>query len=130
MSGRDLISANLPGNNEKLIKLQVIVAEAARDRRASGKILLDERPHHIALKTLFVIDHVIRNAESLGNTTRIVDVVNRAAAALHGFRHAFVASKSALVPELHGQADEAASFGAEHGRDCRGVDSSRHGYSD
>ncbi len=116
MAGGNLIGANLPCHNEKLVKLQVIVAETARDRRASGKILLDKRPHHIALKALFVIDHVIGNAEGLGHAASIVHVVDRTAAALHGFGHAFVSGKTALIPELHGQANDVVPFGAQHGR--------------
>ena len=130
VAGGNLIGANLLCHNKKLVKLQVIVAEAARDRRAPGKILLDERPHHIALKALFVIDHVVGDAEGLGHAASIVDIVDRTAAALHGFGHAFVPGETALVPELHGQADDVAAFGAQHGRNGRGVDSSRHGDGD
>jgi hypothetical protein len=36
-------------------------------------------------------------------------------------------SKSPLIPELHGEADNIVSFGAQHGRDGGGVDSSGHG---
>ena len=47
MAGSESVRANLLGNNEQLIKLQVIVAEAARNRRAPGKILLPQTdaPH-------------------------------------------------------------------------------------
>src|SRR6266403_686874 len=130
MARRNLIGANLPGYNKKLVKLQVIVAETARDRRASGKILLDERTNHIALKALLVIDHVVGDTQGLGNAACIVDVVDRTAAALDGFGHAFVSGETALVPELHGQADDVVAFGTQHGRDGRGVNSSRHGDGD
>jgi hypothetical protein len=108
----------------------MIIAKTARDGRAPGEILLDERPHHIALKALFVIDHVVRDAKGLGNAASIVDIVDRTATALDGFRHAFVSGKTALIPELHGQADNVAPFGTQHGRNGRGVDSSRHGDGD
>src|SRR5438445_8072951 len=106
MAGGNLIGANLPGYNKKLVKLQVIVAETARDRSAPGKVLLDERTHDIALKALLVIDHVVGDAEGLGNAASIVNVVDRTAAALDGFGHAFVSRETALVPELHGQAND------------------------
>jgi len=48
-----------------LIKLQMIVAEAARNRSSPRQILLHKGTHHIALKTVFVVDHVIRNADGL-----------------------------------------------------------------
>jgi hypothetical protein len=117
MSGGNLIGANLPRYNKKLVKLQVIVAETTRDRRAPRKILLDERPNHITLKALFVIDHVVRDAQGLGHAASIVDVVDRTAPALDGLRHACVSGETALVPELHGQADDVAPFGTQHGRD-------------
>jgi hypothetical protein len=116
MPSGNTLGANLSRHNKKLIKLQVIVAEAARDRRTPGEVLFYERPHYIALETLFVIDHVVGDAEGLGNAASIVDIVDRATAALHRFGHAFVSGKPALVPELHGQADHATAFGAQHGR--------------
>src|SRR5713101_6241774 len=126
MTGGDAVGANLPGYNQKLIKLQVIVAEAARDWRASGKILFDKRTHHIALKPLFVIDHVIRDADGLGDTACVVDVVERAAASLDRLGHALVSRKPALVPELHRQPDNVVPLSAEHGRNGRGIDSAGH----
>ena len=108
----------------------MIVAQAARDGRASRKILLDERTHHVALEALLVIDHVIRDADGLGDAARVVHVVEGAAASLHRLRHALVPSQTALVPELHGQADDVVAFGAQHGRNGRGVNSSRHGDGD
>ena len=63
VAGGNALGANLLRHNQKLIKLQMIVAEAAGDGRAAGKILLDERAHHVALKALLVIDHVVRDAE-------------------------------------------------------------------
>src|SRR6202030_2341619 len=67
VSGSNLIGANLLRHNKKLIKLQVIVAEAARDGRASCQILFNEGPDDVAFKTLFVVNHVIRNAKGLGD---------------------------------------------------------------
>ncbi len=106
MTGSQGVGANLLGHNQQLIKLQVIVAKAARNGRASRKILLDERTHHVALEALLVIDHVIRDADGLGDAARVVHVVERAAASLHRLGHALVPGQPALVPELHGQADD------------------------
>src|SRR5208337_1874147 len=116
MAGGNLVGANLPCYNKKLIKLQVIVAQTTRDRRAPGQVLFDKRTHHIALEALLVIHHVVGDAQGLGHAASIVNVVDRAAPPLHGFRHAFVSGKTALIPELHGQADDIAPFGAQHGR--------------
>src|ERR1700730_16707968 len=101
----------------------MIVAEIARDGRAAGQILRDEWTHHLALETLFVIDHVIRNADVLGHAAGIVDVVERAAAAGYLLGHALVSGEAALVPELHGEADDVVSLGTQHGRNGGGIDS-------
>ena len=83
VTGSQGVGSNLLGHNQKLIKLQMVVAKTARDGSATRKILLDERAHHIALKPLLVIDHVIRNADGLGDAARVVNIVQRAATALH-----------------------------------------------
>ena len=108
----------------------MIVAEAAGDGRAPGKILLDERTNHVALEALLVIDHVVRDADLLGDAAGVVNIVERAAASLHGLGHALLAGEAALVPELHGQADDVVSLGAQHGRDGGRVHTARHGYGD
>ena len=130
VAGGQRIGANLLGDDQQLIELQMIVAQAARNGSASGEILLHEGTHHFALKTVFVIDHVIRNADGLGDAARVINIVERAAASLDRLGHAVVAGQAALVPELHGQADDVVSLGAQHGRDGRGIDSARHGYGD
>src|SRR5579863_5901109 len=67
MSSGQSVGANLLGNNKELVKLQVIVAQAAGDRRAPGKIFLDKGPDHFPLEALFVIHDIIRNAQGLGD---------------------------------------------------------------
>jgi len=58
-----------------------------------------------------VIDYVVRNAEGFGHASGIVNIVERTAAALNGFRHAGVAGETALIPQLHGQSDDLMAFG-------------------
>ena len=67
---------------------------------------------------------------SLRHAARVVDVVERAAASLHRLRHALVSGQAALVPQLHGQADDVVPLGAQHGRDGGGIHTARHGYGD
>src|SRR5207253_7861327 len=117
MTGGDAVSANLPGYNQKLIKLQVIVAETTRDWRASGKILFDERTDDVALKALFVIDHIIRNADRLGDAAGVVNVVERAATSLDGPGHTLVSITPPVLPQLHRRADDLVSPSAQPGRD-------------
>jgi hypothetical protein len=130
VSGCNALSANLLSHNQKLIKLQVIIAEAARDGSPSGKVLLDEWTNHVALEAILMIDDVVRDAEMLSDAAGIVDVVEGAAASGDLLGHAFVSSKTALVPELHGEADEVVALGAEHGCDGGGIYTARHGYRD
>src|SRR5258708_36808275 len=106
----------------------MIVAKTARNRRSSGEILLHERPHYVPLKPVFMIHDVVRNAELFGDAASGVDVLNRAAAALHLLGHAFGSGKAALVPELHGQTDNSVPLSAQHGGDGRRIDTARHGY--
>src|SRR5215471_6637178 len=115
MTGGDGVRSNLLCDNQQLIKLQVIVAETARDGRAPGKVLFDERTHHVTLKALLMIHDVIGYSDLLSHTAGIVDVVERAAATVNRFRHALASSQPPLVPELHRQADDVVPLGTQHG---------------
>src|SRR5262249_10548607 len=130
VAGRDGIGTNLPCRNQELIELQMIVAEAAWDRRAPGKILVYERTHHVALETLLVIDYVIRNSNRLRHPPRVINIVKRAATSLYGFRHSGMARQPPLVPKLHREADNLMPFGTEHSGDGGGVNPTRHGNAD
>src|SRR5689334_22558531 len=76
VAGSQQVSADLSRGDEKLIELQVVVAQAARDGRASGKILAHEGANHVALKALLVVDDVERDAQLLGDGARVVHVVD------------------------------------------------------
>ena len=130
VTGGDALSANLPGDNQQLIELQVVVAQAAGDRSASGNVLFHERAHHITLEALFVIDHIVRDADLLGDAAGVVDIVERAAASLNGLGHALASGETALVPELHGQTDDIVAVGTEHGRNGGRIHTARHSYRD
>ncbi len=91
---------------EKLIELQVVVAQCAGNGRAPGEVFVDEWPHDLALEAVLRVHEVVGDAEVLGDATRIVDIVNRAAAALDCFGHALAAGQPALVPELKRETDD------------------------
>src|ERR1700722_6042754 len=74
MPRRQRVRADLLRDDQELIKLQVVVAETARDGGASGQILFDERLHHITLEAVFVINHVVRDAKSLRHSASIVNI--------------------------------------------------------
>src|SRR5438477_42866 len=83
LAGRQQICPNLPRGDQQLIKLQVVIAEAAWNGRATGKILIHKWTNYVLLKTLLVIYHIIWNAEALGYPACIVNILDRAAASLH-----------------------------------------------
>ena len=106
MAGSDAVGADLARGDEQLIELEMVVAERAGDGRASGEILLDEGADDVALEALLLVDDVVRDVEVLGDAAGVVDIIDRAAAALHLLGHAFLAGETALVPELQREADE------------------------
>ena len=108
----------------------MIVAQTARDRSATGKILFDEWANYVALEPVLVIDDIVRDADGLRYAACVVNVIERTAAAPYGLRHSRMASQTALIPELHREADDIVSLGAEHGRDGGGIDSTGHGDGD
>ncbi len=108
----------------------MIVAQTARNGSAAGKILLDEWTNYVTLEPVLVIDDVVRDADGLCHAAGVVNVIERTTAALHGLGHSRMASQTALIPELHREADDIVSLGAEHGRDGGGIDSTGHGDGD
>ena len=130
MPGRQQISADLPRGRQQLIKLEMVVAQAARNGRASVQILRDERPHHVVLEALLLIDDVIRNAECLGDTARVVDIVDRAAAPLHRLRHAVLPCQPTLIPQLQRQSHNVVPLLTQHRRNGGRIHTARHSYGD
>ena len=130
MTGGEHLGANLARRDQQLIELEMVVAQAARNRRASRKIVLHERTHHVLLEARLLIDDVVGNAQRLGHAARVVHVVERAAAALYRLGHAVVSGKTALVPELQRQTNDVVALLAQQGRDGGRIHSTRHGYGD
>src|ERR1019366_8815008 len=108
----------------------MVIAQTARDRRAPGKILRDKWTYHIVLEAILLIDDVIWDTERLSHATRVVNVIDGAAAPLHGLGHAFVTGQAALVPELQREPDDVVALLAQQCGDGGGVHSSGHGYGD
>src|SRR5262245_32787041 len=100
MTGGKILSSNLPCFNEQRVELQVIVAEAAGDRRTAGKILRNERLHYVALKTILMIDDIVRNAKIVSDAASVIDVIDGAATTLDVLRHTWLPRQSALIPQL------------------------------
>jgi hypothetical protein len=132
VAGGDALSADLAGGEQKLIELEVVVAQGAGNGRTAGQVLADEGLDDFSLETVLRIDEVVGDAEVFGYMASVVDVVDGAAAALgNGLGQAevgVVGGQTALVPELEGEADEGMTLGVQERGDGGGVDSSGHGY--
>ena len=99
MAGGNPLRANRTCSIKQLVKLQVVIAERARNRRAASQVFIHKRPHHIALEPVFLVDHVVGNAEVLGHAAGVVDVVEGAAATgLRSIRDTMLAREPHLVP--------------------------------
>ena len=65
------------------------------------------------LEALLLVDDVVGNAEMLGHAARVVDIVERAAAAgLGRVGNAVLAGQPRLVPELQREADDDCAIGS------------------
>ena len=108
VAGGDALRADAARRLQQLIELEMVVAERAGNRRAPGQVLIDKRPHHVALEPLLLVDHVIRNAQVLGHVPRVVHIVNGTAAArLRRVRNAVLACEPRLIPKMQRQPDDA-----------------------
>ena len=130
MAGRDARGADLARGEQELVELEVVVAERAGDGGAAGEILADEGLDDVGLEAVLLVDHVVGDAELVGDAAGIVDVVDGAAAALDGFGHAVMTGEAALIPELEGKANNIFSIGAQKRCDSRRIDSAGHSYGD
>ena len=107
MAGGDALRADAARRLQQLVELDVVVAERAGNRRAPREILIDKRPHHIALEPLLLIHHVIGNAQVLGHAPRVIHVVERTAAArLRRIGNAVLARQPRLIPKLQREPDD------------------------
>ena len=129
MAGGQTFRANLARHAQKRLELHVGVAVGAGDGRAPGKILLDKGAHHALLELLFEIDDVVRKIQVLRHALGVVHVVERAAAMLRG-AVALQFGQAALIPELHGEADDGPCCWSNTGRHGGRIDTAGHGYGD
>jgi len=129
MSGSEAICADLAGHAKEWLKLYVGVAVGAGNGRASGEVVADKRAHHALLELVLEVDNVVGKLQMLGDALGVVDVVKRTAAMLSRavsleFR------QSALIPELHREADDRSALLLKDGSHGRGIYAAGHGNSD
>jgi hypothetical protein len=129
VAGGEALGSDLAGHAEERLEFHVGVAVGAGDGCAAGEILLDERAHYASFELLFEVYDVVGKIQVLGDTLGVVDVVERAATVLRG-AVALEFGEAALIPELHGEADDRAVLLEEDRGDGGGVDTTGHGYCD
>src|ERR1700691_3786042 len=122
----DAFGANLASGDEQLVELHVIVAESARDRSTALQIVVHEGTDDVLLEFALEIDYVKRDAEMFGDATRIVDIINRATTMLRGLG-GLELRETALVPKLHGEADDGLTALVHDRSDGGTVHPSTHG---
>ena len=123
MAGGEAIGAKLAREVDQIDELHPLVARCARDRRPAAGIFVGEAVDHAGAEAAFVIEHVMGDAEAVGDGLGIVNVLAGAARAraLRGL---------ALIVELERDPDHLrAGARGECGRD-RTVDAARHGDDD
>src|SRR6185437_8042994 len=130
MAGGDFIGADLTGGGEELVELDRRVAQAARHGRAAGGVGGGEGAYYVLFEAILEVDDIVGDAQRLGHATGIVDIVERATAPASALAHAGRARQTALIPKLHGEADDVAPLGVQHGCDRRAVHPAGHGDGD
>src|SRR5487761_136041 len=120
VAGRERVRAEVARDGEQIVELHRFVAANARHRRLAGDVGIGEFVDHRGAKALLVIEHVMGNAERLGDPRRVVDVLPGAARAL-------AAGCLAVVVKLQRHADDVITAFDQQRRHGRAVDAARHG---
>src|SRR5436309_9014174 len=131
VAGREPPRAQLAGALPEEVELHVLVTARARVRGAAAEILADERLDHVARERIRQIEHVVREAEAIGDRTGVVEVVERAAAPapvtreperdpdhLVTGRHAAGGGDGAVDPAAHRDDDPLPTHAAASPRTC------------
>ena len=123
MAGGEAIGAELAGEAQQIGELHPLVARDAGDRRPPARIFVGEALDHALAEAALIVEHVMGDAEPVGDRLGVVNVLAGAA----GLR---APGRLALVVELQGHADHlGAAPRGERGHD-RAVDAARHGDDD
>jgi hypothetical protein len=129
VAGGQTLGADLPRHPKERLKLHIGIAIGASDRSAAGEILIHEGTHHARLELLLEIHDVMGKIQVLRDGFGIVNVVERAAPVLLG-AVTLQFGETALIPELHGEADDGAALLLQQSGNSGRVHASGHGNSD
>ena len=120
---RQCIGAEVLCRLEQVAKLDLLIAGDARDRRLARGIALRKAAHHRVGEAALIIEHVVGDAQHLGDAARIVDVLAGAAASLP-------ARRLAVIVELQRDADDLVALALHERGGDGGIHASRHGDDD
>jgi hypothetical protein len=109
MAGGETFGADLARHAQKRLELHIGIAIGAGDGRATGEILDHEGAHNARFELLLEVHNVMRKIQVLGYGLGVVNVIERAATMLRGAL-ALEFGEAALVPKLHGEADDRAAL--------------------
>jgi len=123
MAGGERLGAELARGLEQIAKLDRAVALDARHRRLAGRVAVGKIVDHRLTKAALVIQHVVRNADPLGDIAGIVDVLPGAAGAL-------AMGGRAVIVKLQRDADDVVTLGLQQRSRHRGIDAAGHGDDD
>src|ERR1041385_7565872 len=130
MSSRDFLTTQTQRQSIERSKLQTTVARDTRNRRLTSEITRNKRLHHVALEIALEIQHVKRKSEVLGNATRVVNVVERAAARRQRIAVFVCVYAPPLIPQLHRKADEMMPLLFQNCCGCGRIHAATHCYRD
>src|SRR6516162_1082369 len=119
MPGGERRSTEMTCGAKQIAELDPLIAANARDWRFAAAIGFGKIVDYFRAKAALVIQHVMRNAEPVGNACRVADVPAGAA-------HALPPDRGAVVVELQGDADNLVAVLDQEGRGHRRIDAARH----
>ena len=121
MAGGDRVGAEAARALEQRRELQVAVAVRAGERRAARRRTRATKfDDDLLVELPLEVQDVVRDVDGRGHAPRVVQVVERAAAAER------VRSPSRLIVELHRQTDDVVALLGEQRRGDRRIDAARH----
>ncbi len=123
MAGGERRGAELARGLQKVAELDRAVALDAGHRRLAERVAVGEIVDHRFAEAVLVIQHVMRDADPLGDIAGIVDVLAGAAGAL-------AMGGRAMIVELQRDADDVVAFRLQQRSRHRGIDAARHGDDD
>ena len=123
MAGRERLRAELARGLQQVAELDRAVALDAGHRRLAERVALGKGVDHGLAEAVLVVEHVMRNADALGDIARVVDVLAGAAGAL-------AMGRRAMVVKLQRDADDVVALRLQQRSRGRGVDAAGHGDDD